>query len=88
VRWLRRPAGWWAAGTLEVEAGGAVTVYRAVRLPAGGDVFRLEKARGGRAYTVWLGKDEARCTCPGFHRWGRCKHAGGLAALKARELGT
>jgi hypothetical protein len=85
VHWLRRPVGGWASGLLALDVGGAVTTYRAARLGGGGEVFRLEKVGGGKAYTVWLAKDEARCTCPGFARWGRCKHASGLAALRARE---
>jgi hypothetical protein len=37
-------------------------------------------------YNVCLDGERSSCECPGFLRWGKCKHVSGLAALRQRNL--
>jgi hypothetical protein len=37
-------------------------------------------------YNVCLDGERSSCECPGFLRWGRCKHVSGLAVLRQRGL--
>ena len=48
-----------------------------------GTAFRLEKFEDGEVYTVNLDGERSSCDCLGHLPWGHCKHAEGLAVLKA-----
>jgi hypothetical protein len=37
-------------------------------------------------YNVCLDGERSSCECPGFLRWGKCKHVSGLAALRRWNL--
>ena len=73
-------------GVVTITARGKAADYLLSRLPSDfGEAFRLEKfpPQGGEVYHVLLSADgKHSCECKGFLRWGRCKHADGLAALK------
>ena len=73
-------------GGVTITAGKRTADYLLSRLPSDfGEAFRLEKfpPQGGEVYHVLLNDGGAHsCECKGFLRWGRCKHADGLAALK------
>jgi hypothetical protein len=80
-------------GAVRIARGRAAHDYVLCELPAAdGRGFALEKidptvpAADRAVYHVFLhhnGRDRA-CDCLGFTRWGRCKHADGLAALLTR----
>ena len=73
-------------GVVTITARGKTGDYLLSSTPSDfGEAFRLEKfpPQGGEVYHVLLNADGTRsCECKGFLRWGRCKHADGLAALK------
>ena len=73
-------------GVVTITARGKAADYLLSRLPSDfGEAFRLEKfpPQGGEVYHVLLGDGgKHSCECKGFLRWGKCKHADGLAALK------
>ena len=71
-------------GVVSITARGKAADYLLSRIPSDfGDAYRLDKfpPQGGEVYHVLLGESPS-CECKGFLRWGRCKHADGLAALK------
>ncbi len=75
-----------APGVLKIRVGKQQTLYFLSEVPSDfGRGFRLEKfgVMGPETYHVHLATDgRPTCECKGFLRWGRCKHADGLAALK------
>ena len=73
-------------GVVTITARGKTADYLLSRIPSDfGEAFRLDKfpPQGGEVYHVLLSDGGTHsCECKGFLRWGRCKHADGLAALK------
>jgi hypothetical protein len=76
-------------GLVRITVGKGSVDYWLARLPSDfGAAFRLEKfAPAGEepaAYDVLLADEGGvhSCECRGFLRWGRCKHADGLLALR------
>jgi hypothetical protein len=73
-------------GVVSITAGKRTADYFLTRLPSDfGEAYRLDKfpPQGAEVYHVLLSDEGTHsCECKGFLRWGRCKHADGLAALK------
>jgi hypothetical protein len=76
-----------SAGVVRIQVGAAEDDYLLTVLPADfGRGFRVEKiglADEPTVYHVHIDGTNKTCECKGHLKWGRCKHADGLAALIA-----
>ena len=43
--------------------------------------YAVANLSNGNHYSVMIEDDGRSCTCPGFCRWGHCRHADGILAL-------
>jgi hypothetical protein len=87
IRWVVRPGDITRTGVARITEGKAADDYLVTAMPAdfgrAFEVVKLCPEEGNPTYHVLLAADgKHSCECKGFLRWGRCKHADGLAALK------
>jgi hypothetical protein len=81
IRLALRPSGA-NPGVVTITVGKEAADYFLTEVPADfGRGFPVEKVGGEEVYHVNLDGNGKACECKGFTRWGRCKHADGLAAL-------
>jgi hypothetical protein len=73
-----------STGVVRITVGAEEAYYFLTELATDyGRGFRLAKIAGEELYHVHFDIEESSCDCEGHLRWGRCKHADGLAALIA-----
>lgn len=73
-----------SAGVVRIHVGEEAHDYLLTEFAADfGRGFLLQKIGHDAAYHVNLDAGNRTCECKGHLKWGRCKHADGLAALVA-----
>ena len=89
VRSLRYDA---VTGMLRLTVGQSVEAYSVHPLPTAAGVTQVALHKFAAAdevrYVVTLAGEVGRCSCPGHHYRGTCKHVAGIAALVSRGLLT